>query len=90
MNFIVVYIYVFNVALGRNRWPELLDPASKKEADPHLYHTEHNSLRSEIMAPYEKVKAALDNKEAQAQLDLLIDDFVFVRHQTGGEITKAG
>ena len=42
------------------------------------------------MAPYEKVKAALDNKEAQAYLALLNDDFVFVQHQTGGEITKAG
>jgi ketosteroid isomerase-like protein len=42
------------------------------------------------MALYEKVKAALDNKEAQAYLALLNDDFVFVQHQTGGEITKAG
>ena len=41
------------------------------------------------MALYEKAKAALDNKDAQAYLDLLHDDFVFVRHQTGGEVTKA-
>ena len=41
------------------------------------------------MALYEKVKAALDHKDAQAYLDLLHDDFVFVRHQTGGELTKA-
>ena len=66
MNFIVVYIYVSNAVLGRNRWPDSPGPASKKEADPHLHHTQHNSLRSEIMALYEKVKAALDNKEAQA------------------------
>ena len=90
MNFVVLYIYVSNVASGRNRWPELLGPASKKEADPRLNHTQYNSLRSKIMALYEKVKAALDNKEAQAYLALLNDDFVFVQHQTGGEITKAG
>jgi hypothetical protein len=42
------------------------------------------------MALYEKAKAALDNKEAQACLDSSNDYFVFVQHQTGGEITKAG
>ena len=31
----------------------------------------------------------MDNIDAQAYLDLLYDDFVFVRHQTGGEVTKA-
>ena len=41
------------------------------------------------MALYEKAKAAMDDKDAQAYLDLLHDDFVFVRHQTGGEVTKA-
>ena len=32
----------------------------------------------------------MDDKDAQAYLDLLHDDFVFVQQQTGGEITKAG
>jgi ketosteroid isomerase-like protein len=41
------------------------------------------------MALYEKAKAAMDDKDAQAYLDLLHDDFVFVRHQTGGEVTNA-
>ena len=41
------------------------------------------------MVLYEKAKAALDSKDAQAYLDLLHDDSVFVRHQTGGEVTKA-
>ena len=31
----------------------------------------------------------MDNIAAQAYLVLLHDDFVFVRHQTGGEVTKA-
>lgn len=31
----------------------------------------------------------MDNIDAQAYLVLLHDDFVFVRHQTGGEVTKA-
>lgn len=78
-----------NVESGENRWLELPGTASQKDADPRLYHTQHNRLRSKITALYEKAKAAMDNIDAQAYLDLLYDDFVFVRHQTCCEVTKA-
>ena len=41
------------------------------------------------MVLYKTAEATLDNKEAQACLDSSNDYFVFVQHQTGGEITKA-
>ena len=41
------------------------------------------------MSVYEKLKKASDNKDADAYLDMLHDDFVFVRHQTNTEVTKS-
>jgi len=40
------------------------------------------------MAIFEKMKGAMANKDAEAMIALLHDDFVFVRHQSGGEMTK--
>lgn len=40
------------------------------------------------MSLYESIKQATDNKDVQAYLDLLHDDYVFVRHQTNTEINK--
>ncbi len=41
------------------------------------------------MSLYEKFRTASDNRDVQAYLDLLHDDFVFVRHQSGTEVSKA-
>lgn len=38
---------------------------------------------------YEKLKSASDNRDSDAYLDLLHDEFVFARHQTGTEVSKA-
>ena len=40
------------------------------------------------MSLYEKMKAASDNRDVEAWLDCIHDDFVFVRHQTGAEMSK--
>ena len=40
------------------------------------------------MAIFEKIKASMANKDAEAMIALLHDDFVFVRHQSGGEMNK--
>ncbi|HRX74588.1 MAG TPA: nuclear transport factor 2 family protein [Hyphomonas sp.] len=41
------------------------------------------------MAIFEKMNAAMANKDAEAYLDLYADDAVFVRHQAGTEMDKA-
>ena len=41
------------------------------------------------MAIFEKMNAAIANKDTEAYLDLYGDDAVFVRHQTGTELDKA-
>ena len=41
------------------------------------------------MAIFEKMNAAIGNKDAEAYLDLYADDAVFVRHQAGAEMDKA-
>ena len=41
------------------------------------------------MSVYEKLKKASDNKDADAYLDMLHDNFVFVRHQTNTEVAKS-
>lgn len=38
---------------------------------------------------YEKLKSASDNRDSDSYLDLLHDEFVFARHQTGTEVSKA-
>ena len=38
---------------------------------------------------YEKIKAAQDAKDVEGYLACLHADFVFVRHQSGTEVTKA-
>ena len=40
------------------------------------------------MSLYEKMKAASDNRDVETWLDCIHDDFVFVRHQTGAEMSK--
>ena len=40
------------------------------------------------MSIYAKLKLASDNRNSDAYLELLHDDFVFVRHQTGTEVKK--
>lgn len=40
------------------------------------------------MSVYQQMKAAMDNKNTEAYLDILHDDFVFVRHQAGVEVSK--
>ena len=42
----------------------------------------------EKMSLYEKMKAASDNRDVEAWLDCIHDDFVFVRHQTGADMSK--
>ena len=51
-------------------------------ADPLIY------FKEEKMSLYEKMKAASDNRDVEAWLDCIHDDFVFVRHQTGAEMSK--
>ena len=41
------------------------------------------------MSLYEKIKAAQDAKDVEGYLACLHADFVFVRHQSGTEVTKA-
>ena len=41
------------------------------------------------MSLYAKIKAAEDARDVDAYLACLHDDFVFVRHQSGTEVTKA-
>ena len=40
------------------------------------------------MSLYSKVKAAQDAKDMEAYLACLHDDFIFVRHQSGTEVSK--
>ena len=40
------------------------------------------------MAVFEKMKDSMASKDAEAMIALLHDDFVFVRHQSGGEMNK--
>ena len=46
------------------------------------------NFREKKMSLYEKMKAASDNRDVEAWLDCIHDDFVFVRHQTGAEMSK--
>ena len=41
------------------------------------------------MSLYEKIRKTSEDKDIKAYLDLLHNDFVFVRHQTGNEVTKS-
>ena len=41
------------------------------------------------MSLYKKIKAAQDNKDIEGYLDCLHEDFVFVRHQSGTEVSKS-
>ncbi len=41
------------------------------------------------MSLYDKINQTNDERDVDAYLDLLHDDYVFVRHQTGMEMTKA-
>ncbi len=41
------------------------------------------------MSLYKKLKHAQDTKDADAYLDCLHEDFVFVRHQSGTQVNKA-
>ena len=40
------------------------------------------------MMLYDHIQTAMNNRDVQSYLDLLHDDFIFVRHQTGTEVTK--
>ena len=46
------------------------------------------NFMEEKMSLYKKMKAASDNRDVEAWLDCIHDDFVFVRHQTGAEMSK--
>ena len=46
------------------------------------------NFKEEKMSLYEKMKAASDSRDVEAWLDCIHDDFVFVRHQTGAEMSK--
>jgi len=46
------------------------------------------NFKEKKMSLYEKMKAASDNRDVEAWLDCIHDDFVFVRHQTGAEMSK--
>ena len=41
------------------------------------------------MAIFEKLQDAINNRDAQKFIDLLDDDFEFVRHQTGTSMNKS-
>ena len=41
------------------------------------------------MSLYQKIKAAQDSKDLEGYLDCLHEDFVFVRHQSGSEVSKS-
>lgn len=40
------------------------------------------------MAIFEKIKGAMEAKDAEAMIALMHDDFVFVRHQSGSEMGR--
>ena len=40
------------------------------------------------MSLYEKLKTASENRDVEAYLDCIHDNFVFVRHQSGAELSK--
>ena len=40
------------------------------------------------MSLYEKMKTASENRDVDAYLECIHDDFVFVRHQSGTELSK--
>ena len=40
------------------------------------------------MSLYEKMKTASENRDVDAYLECIHDDFVFVRHQSGAEMSK--
>ena len=40
------------------------------------------------MSLYEKMKTASQNRDVDAYLECIHDDFVFVRHQSGAELSK--
>ena len=40
------------------------------------------------MALYEKMKTAMDSRDAGALIDMLDDDFTFVRHQSGTSMNR--
>ena len=46
------------------------------------------SCLGEKMSLYEKMKTASENRDVDAWLECIHDDFVFVRHQTGAEMSK--
>ena len=46
------------------------------------------NFKEEKMSLYEKMKAASDNRDVEAWLDCIHDDFVFVRHQTVAVLCK--
>ena len=41
------------------------------------------------MSVFEKLEAATENRDVDAYLDLMADDAIFVRHQTGETLDKA-
>ena len=41
------------------------------------------------MSVFEKLSAAFENRDVDAYIDLMADDCVFVRHQTGTTMNKA-
>jgi len=41
------------------------------------------------MSVFQKMSEATDNRDADAYVGLMSDDFTFVRHQDGSEMTKA-
>ncbi|MDC1229603.1 nuclear transport factor 2 family protein [Octadecabacter sp.] len=40
------------------------------------------------MSLYQKINAAQNSKDIEAHLDCLHEDFVFIRHQSGSEVSK--
>ena len=46
------------------------------------------NFKEKKVSLYEKMKAASDNRDVEAWLDCIHDDFVFVRHQSGAEMSK--
>ena len=41
------------------------------------------------MSLYQKINAAQNNKNIEAYLDCLHEDFVFIRHQSGTKVSKS-
>ncbi|MFZ8883406.1 MAG: nuclear transport factor 2 family protein, partial [Paracoccaceae bacterium] len=41
------------------------------------------------MSLYQKINAAQNNKDIEAYLDYLHEDFVFIRHQSGTKVNKS-